>query len=158
MRRLPFCDRCPQTTVSTPWDSSPSTSAFILLPTSNSAPPFPVPMTATMPIFPSLVSRRSQWRPCLAFTRSQWIPVVFISLPLTQEYLDPTRQAYENRFRQYIQGFADGGRLTFRDFSTKWLNQHAYFQDPSHLNRYGAAALAIALAKDPGIPWSLLRR
>jgi hypothetical protein len=84
----------------------------------------------------------------LNYLRSQRVPVVFVNLPLTQVYLDRSRSFYEQEFRAFMQQFANAGRLTVYDLSRQWLTQHNYFVDPSHLNRYGAAAVAGLLARN----------
>jgi hypothetical protein len=83
----------------------------------------------------------------LQFTRSRRVPVVFVNLPLTRDYLDGTRTAYEQEFRAFMQQYANRGLLTFYDLSQRWQTQHEYFLDPSHLNRYGAVAVAGAIAE-----------
>ncbi|MBD2104672.1 hypothetical protein [Leptolyngbya sp. FACHB-261] len=93
----------------------------------------------------------------LRFTRNRRIPIVFVNLPLTQYYLDPTRQRYERQFQRYLRRLSLRG-LIVRDFNQPDLAIPDYFQDPSHLNRYGAAAVARQLAQDPKIPWPKVRR
>lgn len=86
------------------------------------------------------------------------IPVVFVNLPLTDEYLDSDRQAYEQEFRQFMLEIAsEYPNFYFRDLSEVWTTEYDYFSDPSHLNRYGAYEIARRLAQDPMIPWSDLR-
>lgn len=91
----------------------------------------------------------------LQFTRDRRIPVVFVNLPLTQDYLDPTRSQYEQQFREFMvqRSLGDSG-LIFRDLGQIWLSQYDYFSDPSHLNRYGAYEISKRLAQDPMIPWA----
>ncbi|NJN86013.1 MAG: hypothetical protein HC881_06475 [Leptolyngbyaceae cyanobacterium SL_7_1] len=90
----------------------------------------------------------------LAHTRSHQVPVVFVNLPLTQEYLDPTRLRYEQEFEAYmLQVAVQQGGLIYRDLSESWLSAHDYFSDPSHLNRYGAYQVSVRLAEDSLIPW-----
>lgn len=85
------------------------------------------------------------------------IPVVFINLPLTDEYLDGDRQAHEQTFRQFmVETDLRSPTLVFRDLSELWLEDYDYFSDPSHLNRYGAYEVSRRLAQDPLIPWSVL--
>ena len=86
------------------------------------------------------------------FVRQQQIPLVFVNLPLTQDYLDPVRRNREQLFSQLMQRQAGVGFI-FIDLGRQWLTQHQYFTDPSHLNRYGAAAVATQLATNPQIPW-----
>lgn len=91
------------------------------------------------------------------FAQAQQIPLIFVNLPLTQDYLDPARQAYENQFRQHMQQLAATAGFIFRDLSQQQeLMQNEYFADPSHLNRYGASAVAAQLAADSMIPWAFL--
>jgi hypothetical protein len=91
----------------------------------------------------------------LAFTRSHHIPVVFVNLPMTDDYLDPARLQYEQQFRQYMINLTVGQEgFIFRDLSDLWPSQYDYFSDPSHLNRYGAVEVSARLAQDPIIPWA----
>jgi hypothetical protein len=87
------------------------------------------------------------------FTQAREIPLVFINLPLTEEYLDTARRRYEQEFTLYMLRLSLSREFTFRDWSTIWPSKNEYFSDPSHLNRYGAAAVAERLAQDPLIPW-----
>ena len=88
-----------------------------------------------------------------AFARSRQIPLVIVNLPLTDDYLDATRSAREVEFRQYMRRMSAQAFL-WRDLSTvRGLNRNDYFEDPSHLNQFGAAAVARSLAADPNIPW-----
>lgn len=88
----------------------------------------------------------------LKFTELHRIPIVFVSLPLTQTYLDPVRSWHEQQFRAYMKGFASAKQLLFYDLSERWPTQHDYFVDPGHLNQFGAAAVAKALGRDLLIP------
>jgi len=74
------------------------------------------------------------------------IPLVFVNLPMTGIYLDATRSYYEQRFRRFMQQSARSRQFTFYDFSQRWLHQHGYFTDPSHLNQYGGWAIAYQIA------------
>ncbi|NEQ23261.1 MAG: DUF1574 domain-containing protein, partial [Microcoleus sp. SIO2G3] len=91
----------------------------------------------------------------LQFAKAQDIGVVFVNLPLTKDYLDPTRTAYEEQFQKYMRTSALQRGLIFRDLSQLLPTKHDYFSDPSHLNRYGAYQVAKQLAQDPLIPWSV---
>jgi hypothetical protein len=94
-------------------------------------------------------------RSLLQFTQSRKIPIVFVNLPLTQEYLDPIRAGYEQEFKQYMLELSvSQPGFIFRDLGQLWLEQHDYFSDPSHLNRYGAYEISNRLAQDPLIPWA----
>ncbi len=92
------------------------------------------------------------------FTRAQGIPLVYVNLPLTDEYLDTYRREKETEYTQYLmqQSVGQSGFL-FRDLGDLWPRQYDYFSDPSHLNRYGAYQLSRRLAQDPLIPWSEIR-
>ncbi|HIK53055.1 MAG TPA: DUF1574 domain-containing protein [Oscillatoriales cyanobacterium M59_W2019_021] len=82
------------------------------------------------------------------------IDLVFVNLPLTAEYLDAVRMKHERDFQQSMLRSSKELGFIFRDLSQLWPTQHSYFSDPSHLNRYGAAAVSEKLARDPMIPWS----
>lgn len=96
-------------------------------------------------------------RSVAAFARDRQIPLVFVNLPLSQDYLDATRRSYEQQFRQHMQQLASQEGFIFRDLLQQWPTQNDYFADPSHLNRYGAQAVATHLAKDLGMPWSIFQ-
>jgi hypothetical protein len=87
-----------------------------------------------------------------AMAKQQQIPLVFVNLPLNQDYLDSVRRLREQQFQQMMQKQAGDG-LVFIDMGRQWPNRNEYFSDPSHLNRYGAAAVANQLANNPQIPW-----
>ncbi|MBE9225273.1 DUF1574 domain-containing protein [Phormidium sp. LEGE 05292] len=87
------------------------------------------------------------------YTQSLQIPLVFINLPLTKEYLDSHRRQYEKEFEIYMLRLSLRKGFVFRNWNQLWPNKNEYFSDPSHLNRYGAAAVAQRLALDPLIPW-----
>ncbi|HEY9834802.1 MAG TPA: hypothetical protein V6D26_29890 [Stenomitos sp.] len=91
-----------------------------------------------------------------AMAKQQQIPLVFVNLPLHQDYLDSVRRLREQQFQQMMQKQAGDG-FVFIDLGRQWLNRNEYFSDPSHLNRYGAAAVANQLANNPQIPWPQLR-
>ncbi len=87
------------------------------------------------------------------FTKVRNINLVFVNMPLTVDYLDPVRTAYEQEFKQHMQQLAAQTGLIFRDNSLLWPQARESFSDPSHLNRYGAIAVSKQLAQDPMIPW-----
>lgn len=88
------------------------------------------------------------------YTKAHNINLVFVNMPLTQDYLDPVRAEYEQEFREEMQQLAAETGLTFRDIALLWPEARENFSDPSHLNQYGAVAVSKHLAKDPMIPWS----
>jgi hypothetical protein len=88
------------------------------------------------------------------FAQERQMPLIFVNLPLTIDYLDPTRKRYEEQFQQYMLQQAAQLGFTHRDLSQELLNQPDYFSDPSHLNRYGGYAVSRRLAHDVMIPWS----
>lgn len=92
----------------------------------------------------------------LGYLQEQSVAVVFVNLPLTADYLDATRQGYEQEFTDQMQGIAQETTLVFRDLAQAWVDNHDAFSDPSHLNRYGAAQVSEQLAQDPNIPWRML--
>jgi hypothetical protein len=92
------------------------------------------------------------------FTKMRKIPLIFINLPLNQDYLDSFRSISEDKFRQKMQNVARQNGFIFRDLSQLWPNRNDYFFDPSHLNRYGAIAVSEELAIDWDIPWPVPRQ
>lgn len=88
------------------------------------------------------------------FARDRQIPLVFVNLPLTNDYLDAPRKRYEEQFQQYMLQQAAQLSFTYRDLGQELLNQPDYFSDPSHLNRYGGYAVSRRLAHDVMIPWN----
>lgn len=97
-------------------------------------------------------------RSIVNFAKGWQIPLVFVNLPLTQDYLDPVRQSAENQFQAWMDRQSQQQGFIFRDLSQRWLTRYDYFADPSHLNRYGAQAVARLLASDNSLPWPTSRR
>ncbi|MEC4983089.1 MAG: D-alanyl-lipoteichoic acid biosynthesis protein DltD [Oscillatoria sp. PMC 1068.18] len=93
----------------------------------------------------------------IAHSKKLNIPVVFVNIPLSNEYLDEIRLAYEQEFSQWMQQQANTQGFIFIDLLTKWGNENSYFQDPSHLNRYGAIAVSRELANHPEIKSAVTR-
>ncbi len=91
-------------------------------------------------------------------TQQYSIPLVFVNLPLTEEYLDPVRSRYESMFQKQMFKRMTQRQLIFRDLSQLWPDAVDNFSDPSHLNRYGARRVSAHLAEDPMIPWPSLPR
>ncbi|WP_293351964.1 MULTISPECIES: hypothetical protein [unclassified Microcoleus] len=89
----------------------------------------------------------------VAFTKTRKIPLIFVNLPLTDDYLDSTRRWAEQQFRQRMQQLSRQKGFAFRDLSQRWPNRNDYFLDPSHLNRFGAIAVSRILASDTSIIW-----
>jgi hypothetical protein len=92
------------------------------------------------------------------YAQSQKLPLVFVNLPLTQEYLDPARKRHEDAFQQHMLSLAPQFDFIYRDLSTALATQPDYFSDPSHLNRYGAYAVSQRLAQDVMIPWQVTNK
>ncbi|MEO8891170.1 MAG: DUF1574 family protein, partial [Coleofasciculaceae cyanobacterium] len=89
----------------------------------------------------------------LKYAKTQNVGIVFINLPLTNDYLDPVRKEDEAKFQQYMRTSAVQKGLIFRDLSQMLLTKYDYFSDPSHLNRYGAYQVSNKLAQDSMINW-----
>jgi hypothetical protein len=81
--------------------------------------------------------------------KARKVAVVFVNVPLTDDYLDGPRSAYEQQFNQFMRSQP----LVYLDLSRLWVTRHDRFSDPSHLNRYGAQALTDAIAASKVIPW-----
>jgi hypothetical protein len=93
----------------------------------------------------------------VAFARSRNIPLAIVNLPLTREYLDPVRADYEAQYRRHMQQIAPEVGFLWRDLQGKNLDRNDFFEDPSHLNAAGAAAVARQIAIDANIPWPRVR-
>lgn len=91
------------------------------------------------------------------FSQTHQIPLIFVNLPLTNDYLDPTRKRHEEDFQQHMLRLATQLGFVYRDLNLSLANQPDYFSDPSHLNRYGAYEVSRKLATDIMIPWSQAR-
>ena len=89
----------------------------------------------------------------VAFTKARKIPLIFVNLPLTDDYLDGTRLSAEQQFRQRMQQLSRQKGFAFRDLSQRWPGRNDYFFDPSHLNHFGAIAVSRLLATDSSIVW-----
>ncbi|MFQ4140187.1 hypothetical protein PGN35_028130 [Nodosilinea sp. PGN35] len=87
------------------------------------------------------------------FLDSRDIPLVFVNLPLSNDYLDGVRTGYERQFQRFLQTWAGQGAFTLVDQLETWRWQSHLFADPSHINRYGAREMARLLATDRRIPW-----
>lgn len=87
-------------------------------------------------------------RHLVSFVRSRNIALAIVSLPLTPTHLNGLRGDYEQQFRAYMQQQAQAQGFAFYDFTThKALTGNEFFEDPSHINRYGAEAVAIELGR-----------
>ena len=84
---------------------------------------------------------------------SRKIPLVFVSMPLSDLYLDEFRQQHDLVFKQYMQKLMDTNRLTFVDLDGLLNQQYDRFSDPSHLNQFGASEVSKYLAQVSTIPW-----
>lgn len=93
----------------------------------------------------------------LKYLEANQVNLVLINQPLTDQYLDPVREEYETRFRNYIAQISAQEKLTFKDFVSEeyWQQHYKLFSDPSHLNRFGASQIARQLAQDTQIQWPL---
>ncbi|MBE9123867.1 hypothetical protein IQ269_24470, partial [Tychonema sp. LEGE 07199] len=89
----------------------------------------------------------------VAFTKTRKIPLIFVNLPLSDDYLDPARLQAEQQFRQRMQQLSQQQGFAFRDLSQRWPGRNDFFFDPSHLNRFGAIAVSRLLASDTSIIW-----
>ena len=89
----------------------------------------------------------------IGFLNAQNIPLVFVNLPLTDDYLDSFRWWAEQEFQNNMRRLSKEYGFLFIDLSETALTRYDYFVDPSHLNRYGARAVAQKLAGQSSIPW-----
>lgn len=91
----------------------------------------------------------------MEYLNEEDVRVVFVNLPLTDDYLDPVRDRYEKQFQAYMKEAEEEYGIIFRNLAKRWQDDYRYFSDPSHLNRYGARKVSNHLAKDPVISWQL---
>ncbi len=98
-------------------------------------------------------SQDAALRSVVALTKARKIPLLVVNLPVTNDYLDSTRSYRQQQFRQYMQNQARSLGFVWRDYSQGNLSRNEYFEDPSHLNRFGAAAVARQLAGDRALRW-----
>lgn len=93
----------------------------------------------------------------LSYLNANNVKLVVINQPLTDQYLDPVRQDYETKFRDYMAQLSSKNNLVFKDFVNDeyWQQRYKFFSDPSHLNRFGASQIAHQLAQDKMIQWPL---
>ncbi|ERT05096.1 hypothetical protein M595_4961 [Lyngbya aestuarii BL J] len=91
------------------------------------------------------------------YVQSQDVEIVFVNMPLTQEYLDSVRTAYEEKFLEHMQQLEAETGLIFVNLAFEWLDTYEYYSDPSHLNQYGAAAVAELLVQKQQISWPTSR-
>ncbi len=87
------------------------------------------------------------------FCWRQGIPLVLVNMPLHETYLDPPRSRLEAAFSEKMAILGKRWQFGYIDLTRAWPQQSSYFSDPSHLNRYGAAAIAEVLAQRADIPW-----
>ena len=91
----------------------------------------------------------------LNFLNQHQVSLLFVNMPLTEDYLDPIRMEHELTFQKYMLSLALKHGFIFRDFSQEWPNEHQLFSDPSHLNALGAQRITERLSQDPLIPWPI---
>ncbi len=91
----------------------------------------------------------------ISYTKSRQIPLVFVNLPLSDSYLDSVRWSAEEEFHRWMQRQARENGFLFLNFNLyqPQLAKNEYFFDPSHLNRYGASAVARYIAASSAISW-----
>ncbi|WP_139294963.1 hypothetical protein [Planktothrix tepida] len=89
----------------------------------------------------------------IEYVQSKNSDIVFVNMPLTQDYLDPIRTAYEEKFQNLMKSISAETGLMFIDLSREWLQNYHYFSDPSHLNQYGAVAVSQKLVELDQISW-----
>jgi hypothetical protein len=95
-------------------------------------------------------------RQTVEFLQRQQISLVFVNVPLSDRYLDDTRQKYELAFKQYMQSLAGTGKLQFVDLVGLWMQDYSLYSDPSHLNRAGAQQVSSYLARTAPIDWQVI--
>ncbi len=89
------------------------------------------------------------------FVNQQGSQLIFVNLPLSASYLDAHRLYYENQFQDFLATQGDRAGFEVIDLLTQWQGQPELFADPSHINQYGAAAIAQQLARTATVLSSL---
>ncbi|MEI6429128.1 MAG: hypothetical protein WCO45_12200 [Pseudanabaena sp. ELA607] len=92
-----------------------------------------------------------------AFCRAANIDLVILNMPLHETYLDSIRIRHEETFNKRMEELAKQESFIYLDVSKLVVQQPRLFSDPSHLNKFGAGAIAEYLAKLPQIPWRRLK-
>ena len=92
-----------------------------------------------------------------AFCRMANIDLVILNMPLHETYLDNIRIRHEEAFNKRMVELAKQESFTYLDLSKLMVQQSQLFSDPSHLNKFGAGAMAEYLAKLPQMPWRRLK-
>lgn len=91
------------------------------------------------------------------FTQARQIRLVFVNLPLTNDYLDTTRKRHEDTFQREMLQLSQQLGFVYRDLTQAFPARTDFFSDPSHLNRYGGYEVSRRLVQDAMIPWSTAR-
>ena len=92
----------------------------------------------------------------VTFLRDRRIPLVFINLPLSNDYLDLARLRYEREFQAFLENHHRTGDMVVIDLLEQWRWQSHFFADPSHVNLYGARELARLIAADRRFLWGIM--
>ncbi len=92
-----------------------------------------------------------------AFCRAANIDLVILNMPLHETYLDSIRIRHEDTFNKRMEELAKQEGFIYLNLSKLVVQQPRLFSDPSHLNKFGAGAIAEYLAKLPQIPWRRLK-
>ncbi|MBE9076626.1 hypothetical protein IQ241_04830 [Romeria aff. gracilis LEGE 07310] len=87
----------------------------------------------------------------VAFLQARGIELIFVNLPLSQDYLDSARLVYERQFQQFLQNQSQTDDWAVIDLLQQWPEQQTYFADPNHLNQTGAASVARLLGSAPEV-------
>jgi hypothetical protein len=82
------------------------------------------------------------------YVKAQGSQMIFVNLPLSSSYLDSYRLHRENQFQDFLNEQGDRYGFEVVDLLTQWESQPELFADPSHINQYGAAAIAQQLARN----------
>lgn len=88
-------------------------------------------------------------RSLVTYLKRHNVDLVYVNLPLSGDYLDSYRLSIDRQFQQFLQTAGQRQGFGVIDLLSQWINQNAFFADPSHLNQTGAAALGRQLARNP---------
>jgi hypothetical protein len=74
-------------------------------------------------------------RAIAAFANTQGIPLVFVNLPLSDDYLDAVRLGFERQFQGYLRQEANRGNFQIIDLLEQWRRAKSLLCRPQPFER-----------------------
>ena len=87
----------------------------------------------------------------VAFTKARKIPLIFVNLPLTDDYLDGTRLRAEQQFRQRMDQLSRQKGFAFRDLSQRWPVATTIFLTPATSTALGRSQFLVCWQPTPAL-------